>query len=260
MLLVEADVLRDGGSLFATFRTDHGTYRTIQLCVTWPPHQPVQYGQLFDGPEVVGIGSELEKTIINQLDRWLARPMIDPLAGEHSAVHVARLRKGLDSRTGRPIDTLNGEAALSVFVGLEFLPAESLAELSGDLALSAVGPGASGLQSRVAEAWNARLSELSCAQARLLVTQRFGLRWLARPIATFVSLHPDAECDLYPGDLAINALRALDDLFIFAPEETRRMVQADFGWLEDAEAKDELGPLELDALGSLRSGRAAFLS
>jgi len=157
------------------------------------------------------------------------------------------------------IDTRNGEAALSDFVGLDLLPPNSLAELSDDTTLSAVGPCASGLQLGVAEAWNVRLSELTCAQARLLVAQRFGLRWLARAIATFVSLHPNAECDLYPGDMAVNALRALDDLFIFAPEETRRMVQADFGWLEEAEATDEIGPLELDALGSLRSGRAAYL-
>jgi hypothetical protein len=72
----------------------------------------------------------------------------------------------------------------------------------------------------------------------MLVGQRFGLKWLAAPVATFVALYPQAECDLYPGDLSINALIVWREIFEHAPDEARSMLSADFSWIDDNIAAD----------------------
>lgn len=65
----------------------------------------------------------------------------------------------------------------------------------------------------------------------MLVGQRFGLQWLARPVVTFATRYPQAECDLYPGDLTVNALVVWRDLAAFEPRATRIMLAGDYGWL-----------------------------
>jgi len=107
-------------------------------------------------------------------------------------------------------------------------PAASLLVLSGDATL--IEPKfKSGLTERVAKAWVTPLPELTGSQVRVLVSQRFGLRWLAKPVALFLQQHPRAECDLYTGDLMCAALRAYDDFLRFAPSEMRTVLGADFG-------------------------------
>jgi len=86
----------------------------------------------------------------------------------------------------------------------------------------------------------------------MLVGQRLGLPWLARPVATFVARYPQAECDLYPGDLTVNALMAWRDLAAFAPEATYSMLACDFEWLRrqarEDEATDSILKLAVQAL------------
>ncbi|KQN82396.1 hypothetical protein ASE90_12105 [Sphingomonas sp. Leaf67] len=72
----------------------------------------------------------------------------------------------------------------------------------------------------------------------MLVGQRLGLRWLARPVTIFVKRHPLAECDLYSGDLTVIALVVWRDLATYAPNATRRMLAQDYEWLR-READDD---------------------
>ena len=152
------------------------------------------------------------------------------------------------------IDTRDGNARLFDFLPKFSPPIGTLASLSGDALLGRVGLFASGLQQRVAAAWNASLTDLTCGQVRMLVGQRLGLPWLAHPVATFVAIYPDAECDLYPGDLAVNALACWRELNTHAPAETLAMIKSDFRWLEDS--TDELA---MEARDNLAEARAAIL-
>lgn len=150
------------------------------------------------------------------------------------------------------VDTRDGEAIFATLAPEGMLPADRL----GDLV---VHPGTtssfgSGLQERAEAALRSPMCELTCGQVRMLVGQRIGLKWLARPVALFVAAYPLAECDLYPGDMSVNALRALDDFMIHAYDETRQMLAADFSELQ-AEPMDALLS---DALGSLASARSAL--
>ncbi|EXS70422.1 hypothetical protein [Sphingobium sp. Ant17] len=132
------------------------------------------------------------------------------------------------------IDTALGSAPLLDFLPRATLPDETLLELTGDKSkLRALSRESSGLEDRVAVAWEQPLKTLSCGQCRMLVGQRLGLRWLAAPIAEFVALYPSAECDLYPGDLAVNALIAGKDILEYAPNEAAAMFAADFSWLDN---------------------------
>jgi hypothetical protein len=93
-----------------------------------------------------------------------------------------------------------------------------------------------------------------------LVGQRFGLKWLAGPVATFVALYPQAEYDLYPGDLSINTLIAWREIFEHAYDEARSMLSADFSWIDDNIAADSKDSLSADAKAGLQEGRMhAFL-
>ncbi|QDH73111.1 hypothetical protein [Brevundimonas sp. M20] len=156
------------------------------------------------------------------------------------------------------IDTRNGEALFSSFVPDAALPSERLIDLITDRPLGRSGPSASGLEQRLDVASRTPLNALACGQVRMLVGQKIGLKWLARPVALFVAAHPMAECDLCPGDLTVNALRALDDLMIHAFEETRLMIAADFSVLEGERAEAGDDALLLDALGALGSAREAL--
>lgn len=118
----------------------------------------------------------------------------------------------------------------ATLVGEQALPAETLERLTGDASYS--NPGfRSGLTLLIAAAWKKPLTELTCAQVRVLVGQRLGLQWLAAPVATFVRSSPGVECDLYPGDLTAAAFHACDDLLRHAPEETRAFLAADPSWM-----------------------------
>ncbi|WP_242414305.1 hypothetical protein [Sphingomonas panni] len=129
------------------------------------------------------------------------------------------------------IETRNGTARLLDFLPSETLPPISLSELTGDIVKARIGFFRSGLERRLADAWHSPGTDLTCAQCRLLVGQRLGLRWLARPVATFAARYPQAECDLYPGDLTVNAIIAWRDLAAVAPEATRIMLAANYDWL-----------------------------
>jgi hypothetical protein len=141
-------------------------------------------------------------------------------------------------QTGLLINTLHGAARLLDFIPDETLPSASLCQLTGDTAKASVGAFCSGLERRVADAWLQPALDLTCAQCRMLVGQRLGLRWLAHPVAIFAERYPQAECDLYPGDLTVIALVGWRDLAAYAPDATRRMLAQDYGWLR-READDD---------------------
>jgi hypothetical protein len=154
------------------------------------------------------------------------------------------------------IDTALGSAPLLRFLSQTTLPSETLLELTGDKSkLQRRSGERSGLEERVAVAWEQPLQTLSCGQCRMLVGQRIGLRWLAAPVAEFVALHPSAECDLYPGDLAVNALIAGKDILEHAPHEATAMFAADFSWLESEIAKNPSDDLLRRAKDGLAEGR-----
>jgi hypothetical protein len=154
------------------------------------------------------------------------------------------------------IDTALGAAPLLDFLPRATLPEETLLELTGDKSkLRASSRKSSGLEERVAVAWEQPLKTLSCRQFRMLVGQGFGLRWLAAPVAEFVALYPSAECDLYPGDLAINALIAGQDILEHAPNEAAAMFAADFSWLDNEIADAPTNDLLRRARDGLIEGR-----
>ncbi|MCW1401659.1 hypothetical protein OKA06_04720 [Novosphingobium sp. MW5] len=68
--------------------------------------------------------------------------------------------------------------------------------------------------------------------------QRLGLEWLARPVARFVIDHPQAECDLFAGDLTVAALIAWSDMVNSAPDETMLMIAQDYEWLRREAQED----------------------
>jgi hypothetical protein len=149
-----------------------------------------------------------------------------------------------------------GDRALSSFLAdPAILPAVGLATLSGDARLSKPGLFPSGLMKRVAKAWTIPLSQLTCAHARVLVGQKFGLRWLAPAVAEFLIRHPRAECDLYPADLMCGALRAHREFLEFAPDNARALFAHDFAWMEATLAFDSDGRLYREATDDLASAR-----
>lgn len=149
-----------------------------------------------------------------------------------------------------------GDAPLSRFISDQMaLPSSTFRDLSGDASLADAGLFPSGLVRRVAKAWTTPLDRLTCAQARVLVGQKFGLRWLAAPVAIFLMAHPRAECDLYPGDLMCAALRAHAELLRFAPGETRALLGGDFSWMAEEFAFDPDGRLLREATNDLTKAR-----
>jgi hypothetical protein len=159
------------------------------------------------------------------------------------------------------IDTELGSAPLQKFLPDLSLPAETLLDLSGDQ--SKLGWSwffKSGLEKRIIAAWQQPLNELTCGQCRMLVGQRFGLKWLAAPVSTFVALYPQAECDLYPGDLSINALIAWREIFGHAPDEARQMLSADFSWINEEITDFTESDLFMRAKAGLRDARKASFS
>lgn len=164
-------------------------------------------------------------------------------------VPVSELRLDTDAE---PV----GDKALSSFLAdPTVMPDVSLTALSGDSSLAKPGLFPSGLMKRVAKAWTTPLSQLTCAHARVLVGQKFGLGWLAPPVAEFLIQHPHAECDLYPGDLMRGALCAHREFLEFAPDKARALFAGDFGWMETVFAFDPDGRLYREAAEDLASAR-----
>ncbi len=108
---------------------------------------------------------------------------------------------------------------------------------------------------RVEEAERTPMDELRCEQVRVLVGQKFDLEWLARPVAIFVTHHPRANIEFYPGDLTLAALRASKEFFGFAPVETRQMLAQDYSWFAQEYVFDS-GQLLKEATGALHQARA----
>jgi hypothetical protein len=135
-----------------------------------------------------------------------------------------------------------------------WLPADSLADLASAGGLITAAPSAVGLEGRLAAAALTPFNRLTCAQVRLLVGQQLGLEWLSRPVALFCAAHPRAQCDIFPGDLTVNALRAWRALVGFAPAETKQLVSGDFQWLSE-QLQEEGDPLLREAVEGLRAAR-----
>lgn len=137
----------------------------------------------------------------------------------------------------------------------KILPSLSVLDLSRDPRLSEKAPFSSGLVERVAGAATVPLNDLTCAQVRLLVGQGVGLQWLAKPVASFCAQHPRGQCDIFPGDLTVNALRYWRIFLSLAPRETKVMISADLEWLADdvAETNDPLFKEALQGLNAARS-------
>ena len=155
------------------------------------------------------------------------------------------------------IDTKNGKARLLEFVPDQTVPSASLLDLTGDRSKIVPPSEASGLQERVGEAWVLCLKDLTCGQCRVLVGQRFGLEWLAKPVAAFVTRFPKAECDLYPGDLSVASLIAWRDFVRYAPAEAEEMLATDFKWLvREAEEDEWEGSILKQAVAELRKARS----
>ncbi|WP_296597426.1 contact-dependent growth inhibition system immunity protein [Phenylobacterium sp.] len=154
------------------------------------------------------------------------------------------------------LEEVVGDCVLSGFISDQMaLPSATLESLSGDGSLVDAGLFPSGLVRRVAKAWTTPLNLLTCAQARVLVGQKFGLQWLAAPVAVFLSGHPRAECDLYPGDLMCMALKAHVELLRFAPVETRKLLGVDFSWMAEEFSFDPDGTLLREATDDLTTAR-----
>jgi len=134
------------------------------------------------------------------------------------------------------------------------LPSFTLLEVTGDRKLASIAPADVGLEGRVATAARVPLNELSCEQVRLLVSQKTGLEWLAESVARFCMLYPQAECDIFPGDLTINALLAWECLYKFAPTATTQFIGGDFTWLIDQASEGQDALLE-EALRGLEAAK-----
>ena len=153
-------------------------------------------------------------------------------------------------------DELVGDLPIAGFLSDRLLmPSQNLCELSGDASLADPSQYPSGLVKRVAKAWVAPLVDITCAQVRILVGQKFGLEWLARPVALFVAAHPQAECGLYPGDLTHATLSAAEEMLRNASVETRVMLATDFGWMAEAFSFDPEGGLLRESQALLAKAR-----
>lgn len=137
------------------------------------------------------------------------------------------------------IDTHHGTIPLLDFLPDETLPRVSLYELTGDKTYARTGAFSSGLERRLADAWLVPARDLTCGQCRLLVGQGLGLQWLAHPVTTFSGHYPQAECDLYPGDLTVAALIVWRDLEAYAPKATAEMLAGDYSWLRQEADEDQ---------------------
>ena len=103
---------------------------------------------------------------------------------------------------------------------------KSVAELSG----TPIGE-PSDLRSYVVEtserAWGKALDQLTCEEARMLVSQKMGLEHIGAYAAEFVFLYPAAEVSFYAGDFSLCLLRSFDVLLADCPNAARRIEEVD---------------------------------
>ncbi|HEY1960925.1 MAG TPA: hypothetical protein VGG69_00785 [Rhizomicrobium sp.] len=111
---------------------------------------------------------------------------------------------------------------------------ESLEMLSGEV----IDDDGTPMIQRAVAAWKTPLDALTCSQARLLVSQKMGLEWLAAPLAAFVLRYPDASATYFPGDLTLAALRAMRELLTIIPQPARAIANLDFAWLTENSDSD----------------------
>ena len=133
-------------------------------------------------------------------------------------------------------------------------PNASLETLSGEPSVH--GPYATDMVRRVEEAWRTPLRNLTCEQVRLLLGQRMGLEWLARPILEFITAYPDAPITNYEGEMVALALQAAKEINRYAPDEFRRWLNHDVGWIDDVFDWDD--ELHRDVSRSLASAREHY--
>lgn len=104
----------------------------------------------------------------------------------------------------------------------------SLAVLSGQLA--SAPPYETDLVRDVEQAWRTPDEQLTLGQVRLLVSQGFGLKWLARPVLDVIEAMPALEVALYPGDLTKAALDAAELFLFFERPHARTWLEGDWSW------------------------------
>ena len=108
----------------------------------------------------------------------------------------------------------------------------SLAELTGSGPLLRAA-----LRSYVNEAaeraWSKPMAHLTCEEVRLLSGGGRAWRWLARPVAEFVSRYPAAEITFYPGDLTLQALRSYREIAEVDAAAARQIRDADLSWMAE---------------------------
>lgn len=119
----------------------------------------------------------------------------------------------------------------------ELWPNASLQSVSREP--SSEGPYETDMIRRVEEAWRAPFKNLTCGQARLLLSQKMGLRWLASPILNFIRLHRDARITNYEGEMVALVLRAAREFNELCGPEFGIWLEQDFAWLEDVFDWDE---------------------
>lgn len=135
---------------------------------------------------------------------------------------------------------------------------KSLEELSGQRVIAQ--PDDTSLMRRVERAWRTQLELLTCEQARLLISQGMGLRWLASPVCELLMMRPDVEVSFYPGDLASAALGHFRELLVCAPVQARLVLEGDFSWIDaQREVDHKFGGTAADeAEELLRAARKAL--
>ncbi|MBX7482543.1 hypothetical protein [Qipengyuania qiaonensis] len=61
-------------------------------------------------------------------------------------------------------------------------------------------------------AWITPIDQLTCEEARMLVSQKLGLAHICEHVAEFVYLYPRAEVSFYRGDFTLCVLRAFAEI------------------------------------------------
>lgn len=89
-----------------------------------------------------------------------------------------------------------------------------------------------------------QLIDLECKDIRLLVGQKTGLKWLAKPVAIFVILHPRAQCTFYNGDLTLCAIQNHAEFYEYARKETVEMLNCNYDWFDEEFDYDKTSLLE----------------
>ena len=134
-------------------------------------------------------------------------------------------------------------------------PAETLSEL-GAPSTQRGDEGRGGLVPLIETASNTPIRDLTCAQVRILASQKVGLPWLAEPICLFVKRYPLAEVEFYNGDLTLTVLKSIGDYIELVPQLAAELAQANYDWMRTEFSFDPENLLP-DALSAVEAARAA---